>query len=66
MTDPKKEAARLQMKIGALGIATVVRDGDNKLHVLAGHDFEVLGVYGEGLKRADLMEDIQFFTEDGQ
>ena len=61
--DPKKEAAKLHMKIGGLGIATLVRDGDGKLHVLAGHDFDVIGVYGEGLRRADLVEDIQFTME---
>ena len=66
MKDLKKEATKMQRQIGGLGIATVVRDGDGKLHVLAGHCFDVVGCYGEGLKQADLIEDIQFFTEDGQ
>lgn len=63
--DTKKVVAKLQTKIGGLGVATVVRDGDGKLHVLAGHDFEVLGCYGEGLKRAELQDDIEF-AERGQ
>ena len=58
--DAKKEATKLQRLIGGLGVATVVRDGDGKLHVLAGHDFEVLGCYGAGLKRAELQDDIEF------
>ena len=63
LMDAKKEAAKLQRQIGGLGIATLVRDGDNKLHVLAGHDFDVIGVYGEGLKQADLIEDITHVEE---
>ena len=61
--DTKKVAAKLHMKIGGLGVATVIKDTDGKFHVIPGHDFEVLGCYGEGLKRADLQEDIQFSTE---
>ena len=60
--DAKKESAKLQRQIAGLGIATLVLDGDGKLHVLAGHDFEVIGVYGESLKRVDLQEDIEFLT----
>ena len=61
--DTKKEAAKLQMKIGALGVATVIKDTDGKFHVIPGHDFEVLGCYGEGLKRADLQEDLKYAME---
>ena len=63
MKETKKVAAKMQRQIAGLGIATVVRDGDGKLHVLAGHDFDVIGVYGEGLKQGDLIDDIQFTME---
>ena len=61
--DAKKEAARLQLKIGGLGLATVIRDQENKLHVVPGCELEIIGVYTTGIKRADLQDDIEFIQE---
>ena len=63
MTDAKKEAAKLQRQIGGLGIATLVKDQEGKLHVIPGCEVEIVGVYTTGLKQADLIEDISFSTE---
>ena len=63
MSNLKREAGKLQTKIAQLGVATVVRDQENKLHVIPGFEVEVIGVYTTGLKQADLIEDIQFSTE---
>ena len=63
MTDLKKEAAKLQLKICGLGAATLIRDDSGKLHLIPGFDFEIVGVYADGIKRSDLVDDIEFSTE---
>ena len=60
MNDLAKEAAKLQLKICGLGAATLIRDQDGKLHLIPGFDFEVVGVYQDGIKRADLVADLEF------
>mgnify|MGYP005850001875 CR=1 FL=1 len=64
--DARKEAGKLQTRIAQLGVATVVRDQENKLHVIPGCEVEVIGCYGDGIKRADLVEDIEFSGENFQ
>jgi len=60
MNDLAKEAAKLQTKICGLGAATLIRDQDGKLHLIPGFDFEIVGVYQDGIKRADLVADLEF------
>jgi len=60
MNDLAKEAAKLQLKICGLGAATLIRDDSGKLYLIPGFDFEVVGVYQDGIKRADLVADLEF------
>ena len=56
----KAVAKALQQKANQLGLICVLRDVEGKCHVLPGHDFEVVGIYGQGSKVAEIAEDLDF------
>jgi len=61
MIDEKKiraMAAAIQTKTAGAGFVCLLRDAEGRAHVIAGHDVELVAVYGDGAKVQWIFDDL--------
>jgi len=60
MTDEsiRKMAAAIQTKTSGAGFVCLLRDAEGRAHLIPGHDFELVAVYGDGVKTAWIADDL--------
>jgi len=52
-------AAAIQRQASKHGAVVVLRDDEGRAHVIPGFDFELVGLYVEGVKAAWIREDLE-------
>jgi len=61
MIDEKKiraMAAAIQAKASGVGFVCLLRDAEGRAHLIPGHDFELVAVYGDGCKVDWIADDL--------
>lgn len=61
MTDKIKAAARkVSMSLQRHHAVSVFRDDEGKAHIVPGYQVELVAVYAEGARRADILDDLLY------